>query len=257
MLAGIGCDDCISLMPCLLCANRLRLLVVGLEYEGKPQGLSSICKERLLGMSLDAYLLQTEFAVKAIIDIICSDAKKLAELEHSLRHITAEFDVRYQIFLANEFHPAANYYHALMAKAHESQHTRQKQVLDDIEALTSTIDAKSASVGALAGALLQIAKQGISITYGKKQNAPKGAELGGLPIRDIIWEARNQTVHYENPREISADVVKIFEQIDATRADGVTWKPKERINYSFDVVRWLGWFDYNQYLSHMRSIRSK
>jgi hypothetical protein len=138
-----------------------------------------------------------------------------------------------------------------MAKAHQA-----KAAVDaEVRSLSASIDAKSASIAALSGAFLQVAKQGLAVVYGKPQNAPRGAEIYGLLVKDIIWEGRNQSIHYENPKEISDAVVELFGRIDSVRNDGVSWDPRSQHNYAFDIVNFLGWIDWKQFESHMLSIR--
>ena len=199
------------------------------------------------------YISQTEHATRSLVDLIAADHKALENTSRALRDATAKFDVRHQIFLANEFHTAANHYHAQMARAHQA-----KAVIDaDVKFLVDSIDAKSASIAALSGALLQVAKQGISVVYGKPQNAPRGAEVSGMLVKDTIWEGRNQSIHYENPKEISDAVVDLFRRIDGIRNDGVSWDPRSQYNYAFDIVNFLGWLDWKQFEGHMLSIRPR
>jgi len=200
------------------------------------------------------YLKETEFATKSLIELISDDFNELTRLNENLVVMTTELDIKYQTFMANEYHPAANFYYAQMAQAFEKKEVLNKETNEKIEAVVMNIDAKSASITALSGALLQIAKQGISVTYGKPQNAPKGGDFNGILIKEIIWEARNQSNHYENPREISSKVVHIFSQLDKVRNDGLNWDVKSQVNFSFEVLRLLGWLDYEIYTEHMSSI---
>ncbi|MBV2180850.1 MAG: hypothetical protein KUL86_06390 [Castellaniella sp.] len=199
------------------------------------------------------YISQTEHATRSLVDLIAVDHKALENESRALRSATAKFDVLHQVFLANEFHTAANHYHAQMAQAGQAQET----VGAKVKFLADTIDAKSASIAALSGALLQIAKQGISVIYGKPQNAPLGAKISGIPIKDIIWQGRNQSIHYENPKEISSAVVNLFSRIDSVRSDGVSWQPKTQRNYAFDIVNFLGWLDWKQFERHLLSIQRR
>lgn len=203
------------------------------------------------------FLNEIEFASKSLIGLISSDFIELNRLNKSLEKKTAELAMKYQIFIANEFHSAANYYHAQMAQAFERKKEVDAQTQKDIEILTFKIDAKSASITALSGALLQIAKQGISTTYGKPENAPKGIEFNGIPVKEIIWEARNQANHYANPKEISVKVENIFTKLNDIRGDGVIWNPKSQVNFSFDVVKLLGWLEYENFVKHLSSIFRK
>ena len=207
--------------------------------------------------SMKKYLEEIEHAASSLIELIWSDFEKLEELKNRLKVLTVEINVKYQVFLANEFHPAANFYHAQMAKAHEGIAKPKAELERDIEEVSKFIDAKSASIAALSGAILQIAKQCISLKYGKPQSAPAGEDIDGVLIKEIIWEGRNQSIHYENPKEISGNVVTLFSKLDGVRGDGAIWDPRSQTNFAFEVVQFLGWRKYSDFEKHLKSLRSK
>lgn len=204
-------------------------------------------------MVMKDYISQTEHATRSLVDLIAADHKALDNANRALRGATEKFDFQYQTFLSNEFHTAANHYHAQMARAHQAT----AAVDEEVKSLAASIDAKSASIAALSGALLQVAKQGLSVVYGKPQNTPRGPEVSGLLVKDIIWEGRNQSIHYENPKEISDAVVDFFRRIDGVRNDGNSWDPRSQYNYAFDIINFLGWLDWKQFEGHMLSIRPR
>ena len=72
----------------------------------------------------------------------------------------------------------------------------------EITKLEISIDAKEFSLRTLSGALLQIAKQGISLVHGNLNSCPDGRSIGRETLKNIIWQARNQSMHFEegNPR---------------------------------------------------------
>jgi hypothetical protein len=203
------------------------------------------------------YLEEISHAASSLIDLIWFDFDKLEERNSQLKALTAEFDVKHQVFLANEFHPAANFYHAQMAKAHEGIAKPKAELEREIIDVLVSIDAKSASISALSGAILQIAKQCISLKYGKPKSAPAGKDIDGILIKEIIWEGRNQSIHYENPNEISGNVVALFAKLDSIRGDGVTWDAMSKTNFAFEIVQFLGWRTYSDFEKHLKSLRSK
>lgn len=203
------------------------------------------------------YLEEISHAASSLIELIWFDFDKLEERNSQLKALTAEFDVKHQVFLANEFHPAANFYHAKMAKAHEGIAKPKAELEREIMDILVSIDAKSASISALSGAILQIAKQCISLKYGKPKSAPAGEDIDGVLIKEIIWEGRNQSIHYENPNEISGNVVTLFAKLDSIRGDGVTWDARSKTNFAFEIVQFLGWRTYSDFEKHLKSLRSK
>jgi hypothetical protein len=203
------------------------------------------------------YLEEISHAASSLIELIWFDFDKLEERNSQLKALTAEFDVKHQVFLANEFHPAANFYHAQMAKVHEGIANSKAELEREIMDVSVSIDAKSASIAALSGAILQIAKQCISLKYGKLQSAPDGEYINGVLIKEIIWEGRNQSIHYENPKEISGNIVALFAKLDSIRGDGVIWDVRSKTNFAFEIVKFLGWRTYSDFEIHLKSLRSK
>jgi hypothetical protein len=100
-------------------------------------------------------------------------------------------------FRARELGPDANYWYATR---HEAGMALNGLAAELCELENSIID-KQQSLAALSGALLQIAKQGISIEHRRPENCPNGRKVFGVDIKWLIWAGRNQAIHYENPKE--------------------------------------------------------
>lgn len=205
---------------------------------------------------MNKYLEETKFAISSLLELIWADFDSLEKLKSQLKVLTADFEIKHQSFVANEFHPAANYYHAQMAIAQANISKPKAHLESQIQDISQRIDAKSASIASLSGAVLQVAKQCISLKYGKPQSAPDGCSIKGVLVKSIIWEGRNQAIHYESPKEISPKVVDLFAKLDGIRADGQVWDAKSKVNYAFDIVHLLGWRSYEDYETHLKSIKS-
>lgn len=123
-------------------------------------------------------------------------------------------------------------------------------------------------IGIAAGAMLQIAKQALSIGYGRRDYAPKGREVSGACIRDLIWHGRNQAMHYEETRlEPELDGkgkpvkgrdrstwVKTFSALNEHDPQRFVMAPPFR-SLAKDVVDLLGWtHDYQRLLIDMRCL---
>lgn len=63
--------------------------------------------------------------------------------------------------------------------------------LKEISVIKNTIINIEDSQKSLSGALLQIAKQGISIVHCGLANCPSGRSIGTNAIKKVIWQARN------------------------------------------------------------------
>ena len=67
-----------------------------------------------------------------------------------------------------------------------------------IISVEGSIDAKYLVLQTLCGAFLQVVKQGISLICGSKESCPDGRLIGEIPMKDIIWSARYQVLHFED-----------------------------------------------------------
>jgi hypothetical protein len=77
--------------------------------------------------------------------------------------------------------------------------------------IQAAIQDKQYSPSVLAGALLQIGKQRISIVKGCPENCPDGRIIYGIPFKLAIWTARNQAIHFEEPRRIGEETESVFQ----------------------------------------------
>lgn len=94
------------------------------------------------------------------------------------------------------------------------------------------------STTALAGTLLQFAKQGIALRYGKSRTGvPDGRLVVGLTLHEVIWQARNQALHWEDGA-FQPPTEKCFTQL--ATADPVFAQYKAR-SMAFEVITLLGW----------------
>lgn len=109
----------------------------------------------------------------------------------------------------------------------------------ELRKLTDSLAAKELSTSALAGSLLQFAKQGISLQYGRQKTAcPIGRNIGSQGIAEVIWQGRNQALHWEDGA-FSKPVQDCFTAL-AAEIDPVFGDYANRC-FAFDIVCLLGW----------------
>lgn len=110
---------------------------------------------------------------------------------------------------------------------------------------------KIPSTSIMCGALLQIAKQGLSMAHGAKQNATAGRAIGSTTLRDVIWEGRNQALHFEEGN-FKPSCVQCFSALEKLHgARFVLTKNKNLATYVVDV---LGWHTLSAYEADMLSL---
>jgi hypothetical protein len=189
---------------------------------------------------MHAYLERTRHAWTTLIDAIFREERELAELSHAIPR--AEKQVR-NLNPGIEFlamNPDLDDEGLGQLKAMEQWETSNEvhRLRTRDRDLTQAVADKEAANIALCGALLQIAKRGITGPDTKIKVRAEGRKVDELPVSEMIWGARNQSMHHEEPPK-STVAVKVFTRLKAvhgTRFDAAVGK-----DLSLEIVRLLGW----------------
>ena len=125
---------------------------------------------------------------------------------------------------------------------------------DKIEALEKEVGeqimARAMSLSALSGTILQFGKQGLSLVYGAKAKVPAGRMVGSQPLKEIIWEARNHYMHWEeeNPKPAC---VACMDKLNVEFQDRV--HDYRTANVSAEVLEILGWDNFDSFADDLRT----
>lgn len=117
--------------------------------------------------------------------------------------------------------------------------------------IDSRILTRQFAVNALSGTLLQFAKQGISIVHGGLDSCPNGRAIGSQPLKAIIWNGRNQSLHWEEG--VNRTVSECFRQL--VREAGLAFAAFNTDNLGFEVVSLLSWRTFADFKSDMLSLK--
>jgi len=110
---------------------------------------------------------------------------------------------------------------------------------EELQRTINALAAKEISLSALAGSLLQYAKQGIALQYGRqKHGCPDGRSIGSQAVSEVIWQARNQSIHWEDGA-FKDPVENCFTRL-AAEIHPEFGDFRDR-NMAYDVVSYLGW----------------
>jgi len=199
-------------------------------------------------MTIQEYLAEIEYAAGNLISIIWEERKRLQAMEMELERLTPLVKENYlraeSVALnAQDFDDdamAVGMYWENYFGDDKERHAKT----NEREKLAQQVAAHTFSASALAGSLLQYAKQGISLTHGDLASTPSGRAIGGQFLRDVIWQSRNQAIHWEEgkPRD---PVRQCFDKL----AQEVAPHFAEYTNRSmaFDVVELLAWTDFDKF----------
>ncbi|NDV13426.1 hypothetical protein [Crenobacter caeni] len=195
-------------------------------------------------MRLRDYLPQIHHAVETVIADLHSEHDHVANLRESVARLTEATHAGYaqaeavakfsdewddDPMLATAIH-WDTYFGVDKDRYHKDQELQQ---------LTNLLAAKEISLSALAGSLLQYAKQGIALQYGRqKHGCPAGRNIGSQSLAEVIWQARNQALHWEDGT-FTLPVENCFNKL-ATEVNPVFGDYKLR-NLAYDAVVTFGW----------------
>jgi hypothetical protein len=203
------------------------------------------------------YILDTEYAVRGLIDLITVEEKQLSQLQNKYGGLSSKAKYLNQQLMDAPFNdnvdPLREQGIAIDShRTHEELTNLQKQIV----ALQASIDAKSVSINVLCGAVLQIAKQGISIVYGHLSQCPDGRSIGIEKLKNVIWQARNQSMHYEEG-DFKQPVIDCFANLESSLGNQFSLSLNRGKNLAHDVIEELGWKDYSIYESDLKSLNLK
>ena len=120
-----------------------------------------------------------------------------------------------------------------------------------VESLQASVEAHRFSVGALASAVIQIAKQGLALVHGNKP-AATGRTIGSSQqLSEVIWQARNQALHWEGKNPHSP-VVGCFTAL-ADEVGQVFGDYRTR-NMALYVITMLGWRTFEDFERDLLSL---
>lgn len=202
------------------------------------------------------YIHDTAFAVRNLLQLATSEENELKAKVEDLKPVEAQFRVHKWDFESSDLNDDFSDAYVMaafgrMARAGQAAQALQQQ----LAALQASIGAHQQAVQAIAGAILQIAKQGISMVYGGLATAPEGRKIGTLPMRDIIWQARNQALHYEEGK-FNKPVVDLFATLAFEQGPAFSLPGHLGQSRAKQVLAVLGWTNYASYERDMQVLLS-
>ncbi|MEK4150005.1 hypothetical protein NST02_23460 [Robertmurraya sp. FSL W8-0741] len=194
---------------------------------------------------MNPYIVQTEYAVTNMFNLLNNEQNNLSKLKQIQSHLDKQHQILYDDFYRKDLDPDENFTEQQMMQAFTTQasfyEARLEPIHREIEKTQQLIVAQQESIKALSGAILQIAKQGISIVHGGLSNCPNGRFFNNEPIKNIIWQGRNQSMHFEEGR-FNHPVVSCFQNI------GI---PLTNKNLAKEIINLLNWKSYKDYEADM------
>ena len=203
-------------------------------------------------MAMGDYLAEIEFAATHLLSIIWEERNRLRELEAEVASLTRldEGNYRRAEFVAmnaedpDDVAMAAGMYWENYFGDNKDRYYKDK----DREKLVEQIAAHALSIGSLAGALLQYAQQGISLAHGVLPACPNGRAIGTQFLKDVIWQGRNQALHWETGKP-HPPVKQCFDKL--VREVAPPFADYKKRNMAVDVIDLLGWTDFAKFRAEL------
>lgn len=200
---------------------------------------------------MKTWLGETEHAMRSTIDLVWAEHAAVAEATGDLARLEAATEQGYRQSEAfmddfdDEGLATAIHWDTYFGADKERYHAAEA-----LGALQATQEARSASRAALAATALQIAKQGISAVHGKLDASPDGRTEAGVVLKDLIWQGRNQAMHWEEGKPHKS-VESCFETLKASNTAFADYTAR---NLAFEILELLGWKEYAAYEADMLSL---
>jgi len=206
-------------------------------------------------MKMSVYVAEIKHAAETVVAAIWTEHNQLLEFEQRLvalrGRVTSEYEGARSL-AQDSTEPddvalaTGRHWETYFGSDRERHNTEI-----DINALRTTIDVHKFSEAALATALLQFGKQGVSIVHGGLSRCPTGRPIGTQVLREVLWQSRNQALHWEED-VLRPGVRNCFEALALEIHPHFEQYPSR--NMAFDVVELLNWRTFASFEQDMMSL---
>lgn len=200
------------------------------------------------------YLVDTQYCSKELFKLVFDEKHQLKTLECKKNDLEKYFQ-----FLWEQYRESKNcedtsdvQLQNRYMKASDIG-TQLKNLESQIRITKNSISFKEFSLKTLAGSILQIAKQGISIVHSSLQNCPTGKSIGQETLKNVIWQGRNQALHFEDA-SFNQSVTQCFNNLEQDFGINFCLSPASPENKALYVLEILDWETYEKYEADMDSI---
>ncbi len=204
-------------------------------------------------IEMHQYITETEYATRNLLDLALQEEEQLKRLGDQIAPLEAKYRVHEWDYRSSEWHDDFSDAYVMgafqrMAKAA----AEKKEVEAEIARLQALIGTRQSAIQAICGAVLQIAKQGISIVHGGL-TGPLGRPVGRVALRDVVWQARNQAIHSEEGN-FRQPIVQVFAALEADFGSDFSLTQHLQQSRAKQVLKLLEWQSYDNYARDMESL---
>ena len=166
------------------------------------------------------FIENSRHALNHLFNAIDEYNKILVSTQQGIEDIEASRQALADLFMyRDQWSPNANHHYIQYMQRIEQLEEKQKEAQSDpatrIEKALGSIGATVESMSSLAGAVLQIAKQVLSLRHAGKPELPAARDIGSQKIFEVIWEGRNHAMHWDEGKPKQ----KVQNMLDALSKD--------------------------------------
>ena len=203
---------------------------------------------------MHAYLQESEYAVRGLFDLIGTEQIQCEDKLVEIQVKTLEYRRAKNILNAGA--PMSGFGENTTPYFEKKAQTARRQVrlLEfEVASLKASVETKEFSISSIAGAILQIAKQGMSIVHGSFVKCPSGRYVGRETLKNVIWQGRNQSIHWEEGR-FSEPVTACFTQLKLDFGERFNLDHIPAKNCAKDILDVLNWKAYLNFETDMQQL---
>ncbi|GAA3924709.1 hypothetical protein GCM10022406_08530 [Hymenobacter algoricola] len=190
---------------------------------------------------MQQYLIDIEYAATATIYSIWHELEEINKLDKELQVLIRVAQDKYRRADNLQESEDIDDYMTGVGLMWDAYFTEDKEAFHkdkEIDLKRKTLLTHEFAIASLSGSLLQMAKQGISIIHGGLANCPNGRLIGTQALKQIIWQGRNQAIHFEEGN-FNPAVITCFDTL--TKEINPKFNRFRTANLAFDIVELLSW----------------
>lgn len=203
---------------------------------------------------MEQYLIDIEYAATSIIKSIWVEKEAIEALDKELVQLIRLADDKYnraENLQQSEDNDDFMMGVGLMWDAYFTEDKEAYHKDKELEKIKQTIFTHEFAINSLAAALLQFAKQGISIVHNGLGACPEGRFVGTQILKNIIWYSRNQALHFEEGK-FSQPVKDCFEKLEAEV--NPEFGKFRHSNMAFGIIELLNWRTFENFKNDLLSL---
>ena len=201
---------------------------------------------------MNSYLLDTENAAIGLIDLIKKLDDELYGIYQKYQWLKERATVLQEFSLGHQLEDDCMIRFTQAAKAREEA----ENALPELIAYENKAVFNETALASICGALLQVAKQGMSTAHGQLKYCPIGRRMiGSQYLATVVWQARNQSIHFEEGNDkLYKPVIACFAKLEKEIGPQFSFQENLFKNMAWDIVKELEWTRYDIYCMDMESL---